>query len=79
MLIWIGVFLSTALADMAWTRYFLETENRNAVKAAFWSAMIVALGAFTTIQFVHNVWMLTASLAGAYVGTFYTVKFAKAK
>ncbi len=69
----------TALADVAWTRYFIETENRHAVKASFWSAMIVALGSFTTFQFVHNPWMATAAIVGGFAGTYGTIKFAKKK
>lgn len=42
------VFLAVGLADVCWTKYFIEAGNKNATKAAAWSALIVLLGAFTT-------------------------------
>ena len=79
MWVWLAVFLSTAAADVAWTMYFIETENRHAVKASAWSTAIVAFGSFTTFQFVHNAWLITATLAGAFAGTYATVKRAARK
>jgi len=76
-LLWVTVAITTALADMAWTLYFIQTEKRNATKAAFWSAFIVALGCFTTVEFVRNPWLATATIAGGFVGTWLTVKFNK--
>ena len=77
LLLWLAVAVTTALADMAWTLYFIQTEKRHATKAAFWSAFIVALGCFTTVQFVDNHWLATATIAGGFVGTWLTVKFNK--
>lgn len=67
------VFLATALADVAWTMYFIEVERRRKVLAATWSASIVALGTFTVTEYVHNPRLAVAAVAGAFVGTWATL------
>lgn len=69
------VFLAVAAADVCWTLYFIETGKRNAAKAAAWSALIVALGAFTTVAYVHERGLILAAVAGAFAGTWATIRF----
>ena len=71
------VFLAVAAADVCWTHYFIETTNKHAVKAAAWSALIVALGAFTTVSYVHERGLIIAAVFGAFAGTWATIRFKK--
>ena len=74
---WLAVFAVTGLADMAWTRYYVEVERRRPTAAAFWGAAIVGFGSFSMIQVVHDHWIVTATLSGGFVGTWLTVRFSK--
>jgi hypothetical protein len=71
------VFLGVLLADVAWTLYFIETGKGRAVAAGLWSAAIVGIGAFTTVQYVHDPKLVAAAVAGAFVGTWATVLYKK--
>lgn len=78
LLVWILAFLLTAAADVAWTRYFIETEDRRAIVAGAWSALIVALGLFNVSLFLGHRWLAgSACVAGGFVGTWVTIKLAE--
>ena len=69
------VVLALTLADICWTKYFMETANKNANKAAIWSALIILCGSFATVSFVHDKRLILAAMIGAYLGTFVTIKW----
>lgn len=73
------VFLAVALADVCWTKYFLEAANKNATKAAAWSAVIVLLGSYTTVEYVGNALLVIPAALGAFAGTYLTVLREKRK
>lgn len=68
------VFLATAIADVFWTRYMRTVTAKKALAAALWSAGIIGLSAFTVVSYTSNHWLLVPAMAGAFVGTFFTVK-----
>lgn len=74
-----AIFMATLIADIAWTKYFIEVSNKKAVAAASWSAGIVAIGAFTVISYTMNHWLTVAAVAGSWVGTYLTVRREKNK
>lgn len=71
------VFLAVAFVDIVWTKYIAEVSAKRALRAASWSALIIAMGAFTTLQYVHDNTMLVPAIAGAFVGTFWAVWHSK--
>lgn len=71
------VFSLSAIGDVFWTLYFIEVGNRNAVKAAFWSALIMLVAGVTILNYMHSSWLMLASVTGAFLGTYLTVKFKK--
>ena len=73
------VVLAMILVDICWTMYFVETANKNAVKAGVWSALIMLCGSYATISFVHDKRFITAAMIGAFIGTFATIKWIKRK
>ena len=73
------VVFAVCLADICWTFYFIETENRASVKAAFWSALIMFASAFTTTTYVEDRKYVWAAALGAFIGTWGAVEFKKRK
>ncbi len=67
--------VAMALADVCWTLYFIDVEERRAHAAAFWSAMIILVTAFTVTNYVENKIYIVAAFLGAYVGTYVTIQW----
>lgn len=72
---WFGVFLITALIDVFWTLYIGSVAEKKALPAANASAIIIALGGITVLAYTNNPILLTASVLGAFIGTYITVRF----
>lgn len=68
-----------AIADVCWTLYFIDVEERRAHAASFWSAMIILVSAFTVTSYIENSVYITAAIIGAYLGTFGTIKWKQKK
>lgn len=73
-MIYILVFVSTTLADVAWTKYTLAVAEKRATRAAGWSAAIVLFGAFNIVTYVGDHWALIPAALGAFVGTLWAVR-----
>ncbi|SOD41816.1 hypothetical protein SAMN06298226_2122 [Nitrosovibrio sp. Nv4] len=73
------IVLAMALADICWTLYFIDVDERKAYGASFWSAMIVLVHAFTVTTYVENKIYITAAFIGAYLGTFGTIRWKQRK
>lgn len=71
------VFIAVAIVDAFWTRYFQSTTEKQAVKAGYYSALIILFSAFTTRAYVHDGWMTIPAALGAFVGTWATVRYHK--
>ena len=67
--------VAMALADVCWTLYFIDVEERRAHPAAFWSAMIILVTAFTVTNYVENKIYIAAAFLGAYCGTYVTIRW----
>lgn len=71
----IGVVALTAFSDVCWTLYFIKTADRHATHAAGWSAVIIFCGAFSTVAYVHDIRLVAAAMCGAWLGTYFTVRW----
>ena len=71
------VILSVALGDVCWTLYFLATAEHKAIKAGFWSAMIMLAGSFSVVSYIGDHRMISAAMIGAFLGTYLVLKFKK--
>lgn len=71
------VFGSTVLCDVAWTKYMLAVADKRPTASGLWSAGIVLFGAFNIVTYVHNHWALIPAALGAFLGTWLTVRRAK--
>ncbi|HMU63727.1 MAG TPA: hypothetical protein PKD88_07365 [Nitrosomonas sp.] len=69
------IMVAMAFADVCWTLYFIDVEERKAHPAAFWSAMIILVTAFSVTNYVENKIYIAAAFIGAYIGTYGTLKW----
>jgi len=69
------VFLAMFMADVFWTLYFIQVEERRAALAATASTLIVLMGMFTVLQYTHDATTAIPALLGAWLGTYVTVKW----
>lgn len=70
----LGVAAAMAACDWCWTRYMLATAAKHAGAAAWWSAAIVGISAFSVVSYVSDHRLLAAALIGAWIGTYAAVK-----
>lgn len=73
------VVIALTLADMCWTMYFIETSNKQAVRAGVWSSLIVLCSSYATVSFVDDKRFITAAIIGSFLGTYVTIKWVKKK
>ncbi len=73
------VMVSAIMADICWTKYMLGVSEKAPFKAAFWSAMIIAIGGFMVISYTQNHLLVVAAMLGAFIGTFLAVYREKQK
>ena len=58
------IMVAMAFADVCWTLYFIDIEERKAHPAAFWSAMIILVTAFSVTNYVENKIYIAAAFMG---------------
>lgn len=73
------ILLVMAFANICGTLYFSNVEKKKAHNAAFWSAMLILVNAFTIINYVENNIYIAAAFIGTYLGTFGTLKWMRKK
>ena len=73
------IMVAMALADVCWTLYFIDVEERRAHPAAFWSAMLILANAFAITNYIEDNIYITAAIIGTYLGTFGTIKWKQRK
>lgn len=66
-------FILTLLADVCWTQYNMRSAEKRAHPAAFWSALIVAVGGLNVLLYTTSHWLLIPAILGAYLGTWVTI------
>jgi hypothetical protein len=72
---WLGVFALMFTLDVVWARYTLVVINNAAVKASFYATGIMILNGLTTIGYTSDPWLLIPAATGAWLGTFFAVKW----
>jgi hypothetical protein len=68
------VFVASFLVDWIWAAYIIETARKAAVKSTLLSGLIVLIGAFTTLSFMHDPTTVVAAVLGGMLGTYVSVK-----
>ena len=72
-LTFLGVMVAMIIADVCWTYYFIKVEERKAIPAGVWSALIIVASAFITTSYVEDRSLVVAAVIGAFLGTAGTV------
>ena len=67
------VFVALFTLDFVWARYNICTTSGKALKAGYYSVIIILLGGFSVISYTEDHWMLLPAAAGAFCGTFVDV------
>ena len=73
------VVLAMIVADVCWTYYFIKVEERKAIAAGIWSALIIVASSFITTSYVEDRSLVPAAVIGAFIGTAGTVWFKNRK
>lgn len=71
----IVVFLVTAVSDTLWAVYIRRVTDGKSFSASTLSAIIIIAGGLVAIEYISNNWYLLPAALGAFVGTFFTIKF----
>ncbi len=72
---WLLAFLGVACLDFIWGKYIQATNGTNPYIAGLWSVPIFVVGGLITLGYVYNPSLLIPAAAGAFVGTFLSVKY----
>lgn len=73
----LGVIVSTFLVGVVYALYVKFLAENKMLKAAIYGELIVILGAFATINYVHNNWYIIPAVIGGFLGTLYSTKLSK--
>lgn len=74
-IIYIIVFLAMFAMDMVWTLYIRALAQGRAVKAASLSALVYSISALSFVEIVKDTYLLIPAALGAFLGTYYTLKW----
>lgn len=69
------VFVTYVVVDVLYAAYIIAVGDRRAVRAAALSSVIYSLLAFGVVTYAKNVAYVVPLAAGAFVGTYITVKW----
>lgn len=73
----VTVFIIATCVDVLWVFYIKTIGDKKALPAANYGTLLYASSAFITLSWVDNRWMIIPSLLGAYIGTYYAVRYLK--
>ena len=73
----IMVFVAYIVIDILYALYVVYVGKRNAFGAAIASALLYSLGAYGVVTFSKNILYVIPLAAGAFLGTYFTIKFQK--
>lgn len=64
------VFAALFVLDIVWARYTTAITERRRIVASSYSAAIIVLGAYATINYIDDPRMIVPAMLGAFCGTF---------
>ena len=71
---WLLIFTVAVTADYFWARYTAHVSDKNRVRSAWYSFLIILCSGFTVVEYTQDHWLLVPAALGAAVGTFIAVK-----
>jgi len=73
------VFVCAVVLDALWALYIRRSAQGQALQASTYATVLLGLGAFNTLSFLDNRWMLIPAAAGAFLGTYVTVVWERSR
>lgn len=71
----LAVFCTAFVLDVCWAVYIRRTAAGRAVSAATFATVLYLLGAYNTMSFVNQPWLLAPIAAGAWLGTYTVIRW----
>jgi hypothetical protein len=68
------MFLIGAVGDLFWTRWAINSADRNRWRAAHWGALIPVIGAAAVLLYKDQPVFIIPYAVGCWVGTFYSIR-----
>ncbi len=68
------VFFVMTLTDIVWARYTAAVAKGSAVAAGIWAMGIILFGSYVTLAYVDDATTLIPAAAGAFTGTYLSMK-----
>ena len=75
----IVIFFVYIAIDICYAYYTITVIERKPMQAAFISAIIVVLAAFSIIKYVQTPWYIIPAVLGSWIGTYAVVKYIPSK
>lgn len=73
-MMWIFVFTATVIADVIWAEWSKAVAAKRPAASGLYAMGIIVCGAFVTIEYVHDHILLVPAAAGAFLGTWWSVR-----
>lgn len=71
---WVLVFTATVIADVVWAEWARAVADKRPIRAGLFSAGIILCGTYATVEIVKDHWLFVPALAGAFLGTWGSVR-----
>lgn len=71
------VFVAYFVIDILYALYVVYVGKRNAIGAAFASALLYSLSAYGVVTFSKNILYVIPLAFGAFLGTYFTIRYQK--
>lgn len=71
----VSVFVTAFILDIAWALYIRRTASGKAMASAFFASLLMVLGAYNTMSYVNEPWLIAPIVAGAFIGTYLVVRY----
>lgn len=69
------VFLALFGLDYVWSYYTRAITSHRAIPAALWAVAIIILNGVAAVGYVNDMWLLIPAAAGAFCGTYASVRW----
>jgi len=75
LVVYVAVFVALLIVDIIWTLYIRSLASGKAFRAGVLSALVYSVSAYSFIEIVKDTYLLAPAALGAFLGTYYTVKW----
>lgn len=69
------VFVVYIFFDILYALYVITVGRQQAIRASLISSVLYSLGAYGTMNYLHNPWYLVPLATGAFIGTYIAVTY----